>query len=157
MGSGNYARAYSPSRMEGWSMLELGWVKVDTIKTTGTVTLNPVATSDSVRILLTQTSGEYFIFENRAAVESDTAQMNPAYSRAKSPGLYVWHIDQSRINTGSYDNTINTGSVQGVALVQADGLNNLRSSGPGATAATSVTPTPAPQTRPCSTGRPTLA
>ena len=52
--------------------------------------------------------------------------MNPALNRPKSPGLYVWHIDQSRINAGSYANTINTGAVQGVALVQADGLNNLR-------------------------------
>ena len=130
MGSGNYARSYSPSRMEGWSMLELGWVKVDTLKTTGTITLNPVATSDTVWVLPTQTNGEYFLFENRAAVESDTAQMNPAYSRAKSPGLYVWHIDQSRINIGSFDNTINTGAVQGVALEQADGLNQLRQPSP---------------------------
>ena len=126
MGSGNYARPYSPSRMEGWSMLELGWVKADTLKTTGTITLNPVATSDTVWVLPTQTTGEYFIFENRAAVESDTAQMNPALSRPKSPGLYIWQIDQSRINAGSFTNSINTGAVQGVALVQADGLNQLR-------------------------------
>ncbi len=130
MGSGNYARPYSPSRMEGWSMVELGWVKVDTLKTTGTITMNPVATSDTVRILPTQVNGEYFILENRAAVESDTAQMNPALNRPKSPGLYVWHIDQSRINAGSFSNTINTGAVQGVALVQADGLNNLRTTDP---------------------------
>ncbi|HQR18419.1 MAG TPA: M6 family metalloprotease domain-containing protein [Gemmatimonadales bacterium] len=131
MGSGNYTRPYSPSRMEGWSLLELGWVKVDTLKTTGTITLNPVATSDSVRILPTQTPGEYFLFENRANIESDTAQMNPAWasSHRKSPGLYVWHIDQARINGGAPTNQINTGAVQGVALVQADGLNNLRSSG----------------------------
>ena len=31
MGVGQYARPYSPSRMEGWSMLELGWVKADTL------------------------------------------------------------------------------------------------------------------------------
>jgi M6 family metalloprotease-like protein len=130
MGSGNYARSYSPSRMEGWSMLELGWVKADTLKTTGTVTMNPVATSDTVWILPTQTTGEYFILENRAAVESDTAQMNPGYSRAKSPGLYLWHIDQGRINTGAFDNSINTGAIQGVALEQADGLNQLRQASP---------------------------
>ena len=125
MGAGNYARPYSPSRMEGWSLLELGWVKADTLTTTGTITLNPVATSDTVRILKTQTTGEYYILENRAAIESDTAQMNPAYSQAKSPGLYVWHIDQGRINQGSFSNTINTGAIQGVALVQADGLSDL--------------------------------
>ena len=126
MGSGNYARPYSPARMEGWSLVELGWVKVDTLKTTGTITLRPVSASDTVRILPTQTPGEYFLLENRAALESDTAQMNPAYGRAKSPGLYVWHIDQSRISAGNFNNTVNTGAVQGVALVQADGLNELR-------------------------------
>jgi len=128
MGSGNYARPYSPSRMEGWSMLELGWVTVDTLRTTGTVTMNPVATSDTVWAIPTQVAGEYFLLENRASVETDTAQMNPAYSRAKSPGLYIWHIDQARINAGAFSNTVNTGAVQGVALVQADGLNNLRQS-----------------------------
>jgi uncharacterized repeat protein (TIGR02543 family) len=69
--------------------------------------------------------GEYFILENRAAVESDTAQMNPAYSRAKSPGLYVWHIDKGRVDFGQATNTVNTGAIQGVALLQADGLNDL--------------------------------
>jgi len=45
--------------------------------------------------------------------------------------LYVWHIDQTRIQQGSWSNTINTGAVQGVALVQADGLNQLRIPGGG--------------------------
>jgi M6 family metalloprotease-like protein len=131
MGSGNYSQPFSPSRMEGWSLLELGWVKADTLTASGTITLHPVATSDTVRILKTLTNGEYFILENRAAVESDTAQMNPACTTsgrtcAKSPGLYVWHIDQSRINAGAFTNTINTGAIQGVALEQADGLNQLR-------------------------------
>jgi M6 family metalloprotease-like protein len=132
MGSGNYARAYSPSRMSGWSLLELGWVLADTLRATGTITLDPVATSDSVLILKTQTPGEYYLLENRAALESDTAQMNPACVRAsgascaKSPGLYVWHIDQARIDQGTFSNSINTGTIQGVAVVQADGLNSLR-------------------------------
>jgi M6 family metalloprotease-like protein len=68
MGSGNYALPKSPSRMEAWSLVELGWVKVDTLTTTGTITLNPVATSDTVRLLKTQTPGEYYLLENRAAI-----------------------------------------------------------------------------------------
>jgi M6 family metalloprotease-like protein len=131
MGSGNGARPYSPSRMEAWSLAELGWVTVDTLRTTGTMTLNPVATSDTVRVLPTQTPGQYFLLENRAAVESDTAQMNPAFARPKAPGLVVWQIDQARISAGNFSNTVNTGSVQGVALVQADGLNQLRTPGAG--------------------------
>jgi M6 family metalloprotease-like protein len=130
MGSGNYTMPYSPSRMGAWSLAELGWTTVDTLKTTGTITLNPVATSDTVRLLRTQTSGEYFLFEDRAAIQSDSAQMNPANpalgTHLKRPGLVVWHIDQSRISAGSFSNSINTGAVQGVAVVQADGLNELR-------------------------------
>ncbi|HEX5005173.1 MAG TPA: M6 family metalloprotease domain-containing protein, partial [Gemmatimonadales bacterium] len=130
MGAGSYATALSPSRMMAWSLAELGWVTVDTLKTSGTITLNPVASSDTVRVLPTQTPGEYFLFENRAALESDTAQMNPAFVRPKSPGLYIWHIDQARINSGALTNTVNTGAIQGVALMQADGLNQLRASAP---------------------------
>lgn len=129
MGSGNYTMPESPSRMEAWSMVELGWVKVDTLKTTGTITMRPVAYSDTVLVLPTPTAGEYFLLENRAAVESDTAQMNPVACGgycAKAPGLAVWHIDQGRISAGSFTNSINTGSIQGVAMVQADGLNQLR-------------------------------
>ncbi len=85
MGSGNYSRPYSPSRMSGWSLLELGWVKADTLTATGTITLNPVATSDTVRILPTKTPGEYFILENRARVESDSAQMNPSVLPGQVP------------------------------------------------------------------------
>jgi len=93
--------------------------------------INPVATSDTVWVLPTQTTGEYFLFENRAAIESDSAQMNPAYVRAKAPGLYVWHIDQTRIQQGTWSNTVNAGAVHGVALVQADGLNQLAMPGGG--------------------------
>lgn len=125
MGSGNYTTSESPARMDAWSLLELGWVKADTLKTTGTITLRPVATSDTVLVLPTPTTGEYFLFENRAAVESDSAQMNPGYFFAKQPGMVVWHIDQSRISAGSFTNTINSGSVHGIAVVQADGLNEL--------------------------------
>lgn len=127
MGSGNYAESYSPSRMEAWSLVELGWVKVDTIKASGTMTLNPVSSSDTVLVLLTQTPGEYFLLENRAALESDTAQMNPANIRPKAPGLLVWHIDEARISSGYINNTVNSGAVHGVALLQADGLDQLGS------------------------------
>jgi M6 family metalloprotease-like protein/uncharacterized repeat protein (TIGR02543 family) len=135
MGSGNYSMPYSPSRMGAWSLAELGWTTVDTLKTSGTITLDPVATSDTVRLLRTQTPGEYFLFEDRAAIQSDSAQMNPANpylgSHLKKPGLVVWHIDQSRISAGSFDNSVNVGSIQGVAVVQADGLNELRTPGLG--------------------------
>lgn len=125
MGSGNYARPYSPARMEAWSLAELGWIAVDTLRTSGPMELGPVTSADTVLVLSSPVSGEYFLLENRQARESDSAMMNPSFIRAKAPGLLVWHVDQARINTGLFSNTVNTGAVHGVALLQADGLNQL--------------------------------
>lgn len=130
MGSGNYARPYSPSRMEAWSLAQLGWVTVDTLSANGQATINPVSTSDTVWYAATTRAGDYFLLENRDSLASDTAQMNSAFgSRKKNPGLLIWHVDQNRISQGLFSNTVNTGTIQGVALEQADGLNQLRTPG----------------------------
>jgi M6 family metalloprotease-like protein len=124
MGSGNYARAYSPASFEAWSLTEMGWVDVDTLTASQTVTVNPVQTSDTVFYVPLAGTDEYLLLENRDSLLSDTAQMNAAFSsRKKSPGLLIWHIDQSIVQSGG---DINTGGVHGVALEQADGLNQLR-------------------------------
>jgi M6 family metalloprotease-like protein len=128
MGSGNYARPYSPSRFEAWSLFELGWVAVDTLSSGRTVSLGPVASSDTVLYLTVPGTDEYYLLENRQAQESDTAQMNPAFgARQKAPGLLVWHIDQGQLDQHGFDrdNRVNVGPVHGVALVQADGRNDL--------------------------------
>ena len=124
MGSGNYARPYSPSGFDAWSLTELGWVDVDTLTTSQTVTVNPVQTSDTVFYVRLTGTDEYLLIENRDSLLSDTAQMNSAFnSRKKSPGLLIWHIDESIVAAGG---SINTGAIHGVALEQADGLNQLR-------------------------------
>jgi M6 family metalloprotease-like protein len=132
MGSGNYARPYSPSRYEAWSMVEMGWVAVDTLFSGREVRLSPVTTSDTVLYLPVPGTDEYYLFENRQAQESDSAQMNPAFGAGqKSPGLLVWHIDQGQLNDHGFDadNRVNVGPVHGVALVQADGRDDLRQPG----------------------------
>lgn len=158
MGSGNYASSNSPSRMEAWSLFELGWIKIDTLKSGRDVRLSPVASSDTVLYLPLPGSDEFYLVENRQAQESDTAQMNPAFgARYKSPGLLVWHIDQGQIEAHGFsaDNRVNVGSLHGVALVQADGRGDLRLPGgtnrgdagdsyPGATANTSLCQTSNP-------------
>ncbi len=134
MGSGNYARPYSPSRMEAWSLAQLGWVTVDTLSASGQVTINPVSSSDTVWYVPTARAGDYFLLENRDSLASDTAQMNSAFStRKKSPGLLIWHIDDARVAQGTVlgQNSVNTGAIQGVALEQADGLNQLRTANLG--------------------------
>jgi M6 family metalloprotease-like protein len=132
MGSGNYARPYSPARFEAWSLVEMGWVTLDTLTSGRDVHLSPVSSSDTVLYVPVPGTDEYYLLENRQALESDTAQMNPAFgARQKSPGLLVWHIDQGQIDQHGFslDNRVNSGLVHGVALVQADGRGDLRRAG----------------------------
>jgi M6 family metalloprotease-like protein len=134
MGSGNYARPYSPARYEAWSLFELGWITVDTLSSGRDVHLSPVASSDTVLYLPLSGTDEFFLLENRQAEESDSAQMNTAFGpRQKSPGLLVWHIDQGQLDEHGFDadNRVNVGPVHGVALIQADGRNDLREPGRG--------------------------
>lgn len=155
MGSGNYTQPYSPGRFDAWSLTELGWVTVDTLAQSGAVSLGPVASGDTVLLRTVAGTDEYFLLENRQAIGTDSAQLNPdcifgTRSCAKGPGLLIWHIDQGQIAAHGFrqDNAVNSGFVQGVALVQADGLNQLRTPGlknrgdagdpwPGASGATS--------------------
>ena len=132
MGSGNYARPYSPARFEAWSLFELGWVTVDTLSSGRDVRLSPVAASDTVLYLPIAGTDEFYLLENRQAQESDTAQMNPEFgARHKTPGLLVWHVDQGQVEAHGFnsDNRVNVGAVHGVALVQADGREDLRRPG----------------------------
>lgn len=136
MGSGNYSIPFSPSAFEAWSLVELGWVTVDTLGADARVSLGPVAETDTVLYRGVPNTDEYFLFENRQALGSDSAQMNPACSTghtscAKGPGLLIWHIDQGQIDAHGFnrDNRVNSGPLHGVALEQADGLNQLRAAG----------------------------
>jgi M6 family metalloprotease-like protein len=132
MGSGNYARPYSPARFEAWSLAELGWVAVDTLSSGREVRLGPVTSSDTVLYVPVPGTDEYYLLENRQALESDSAQMNPAFgARQKLPGLLVWHIDQGQVNQHGFasDNRVNSGPIHGVALIQADGRDDLRKAG----------------------------
>lgn len=126
MASGTYALPYSPSSFDAWCLVQLGWVNIDTLASGAIRTAAPVQLSNTVYYVPTAGS-LYFLLENRGAVGTDTAQMNPAFSRAKLPGLLVWQIDDDRVLQGVLPvNRVNTGPRQGVALIQADGLNQLR-------------------------------
>jgi len=128
MSSGNYAIPFSPARYEAWSLVQMGWVKVDTLSSSRTVITAPVTASDTVFYITVPGTNEYFLVENRQALESDSAQMNPAYNViAKMPGLLIWHVDQDKIDAHgmTIDNRVNTGLVHGLALMEADGKRNL--------------------------------
>lgn len=109
---------------------------VDAAPAAGPVVLPPVATSDTVLSLVVPGTDEYFLLENRQAIGSDSAQLNPACqfngrACAKGPGMLIWHIDAGQVAAHGFfqDNRVNSGPIHGVALVQADGLNQLRQPG----------------------------
>jgi M6 family metalloprotease-like protein len=162
MGSGNYTQPYSPSAFDAWSLTELGWAAVDTLSQDRAASLAPTASGDTVLYAAVPGTDEFFLFENRQALGSDSAQINPfcqfrIRSCAKGPGLLIWHIDQGQIDAHGFrqDNRVNSGTLHGVALVQADGLNELRAPGgkdrgdagdpwPGSTGASRFAPTTNP-------------
>lgn len=128
MGSGNYRSIQSPAHFEAWSKQQMGWVTVRPLTVNGTYMLGPVVTGDTVfliRPLGSNPRGEYFLLENKQAVGSDTANMQSG-ARPKGGGLAIWHIDSTKIEQGSFLNEVNSGTIHGVALVQADNLNHLR-------------------------------
>ena len=170
MGSGGYAKAYSPATYDAWSLNELGWATVDSLTSGRTVTTGARQLSDTIFFAKTKQAGEFFLIENRQPVRGDTAFFDPSLpttgvggspcrSRCKKlPGLLIWQIDNAKIAAGRGANRVNVGQPQGVELVQADGRNDLRTQGgnrgdqgdsyPGFTANTSLTRSslPAPLT-----------
>jgi len=134
MGSGNYARPYSPSQYDAWSLLELGWASLDTLSASSTVLINPIEQSDTVFYVPIANTDEYYLIENRQAVWSDSAQMSAAFTtHRKLPGLLVWHVNQDVVDAHGFhvDNRVNAGPVHGVVLLQADGRNDLGTPGLG--------------------------
>jgi M6 family metalloprotease-like protein len=126
MGSGNYSSPDSPSRMEAWSLSQLGWIDVQPLPA-GQTSIPPITQSHTAYIVPIATSSrdEYYLLENRQRLESDTALLNPIFNMG--PGLLVWHIDNAQIDARGLnaDNRVNTGPIHGVELVQADGLGQL--------------------------------
>jgi M6 family metalloprotease-like protein len=131
MGSGNYRSPDSPARFEAWSLAEMGWVALDTLTGSRTVTTGPVTRSDTVFVVPLSGRDEYYLIENRQALESDSALLNPLRAGGRVPGLLVWHIDRAKVESDGFGttNSVNSGAVHGVALVQADGFNELRAPG----------------------------
>ncbi|HLZ45307.1 MAG TPA: M6 family metalloprotease domain-containing protein [Gemmatimonadales bacterium] len=138
MGSGNFTSPRSPSRMEAWSLNELGWITLSSLTSAGTYPLDPVATSRTaayVRPPGPNPRGEYFLIENRqggAAGLADSAMITRHCLRSGQPGncpggLLIWHVDSTKITTSGFHqtNSINSGTIHGLALQEGDGLRQL--------------------------------
>jgi immune inhibitor A len=140
MGAGNYSSPFSPSRMDAWSLSQLGWVTLVPLGTSGAYSFGGAsATIDTVFLVRptgSNSRGEYFLLENRQAVLSDSAMLHyhcRLWYQSFSPpascggGLLVWHVDSTQIAQHgiNFDNRVNVGSIHGLELLQADGFGNL--------------------------------
>lgn len=131
MGSGNYSQPWSPASFDAWSLVQLGWVAVDTLGNGAHRVAGPIQRSDTVYLVPSDVAGVSLLLENRQQEGPDSAMMNPTLTRPKGPGLLIWMIDQDRISQGMAANQVNVGQRQGISLMQADGLDQLRSLTPG--------------------------
>src|SRR3989441_1057879 len=136
MGSGNYTSPLSPSRMDAWSLNELGWVTILPISTNNTYAFGAAPTSDTAFYLPVggaNPRGEYFLLENRQGVQSDSAMIHyhcQVWFNLGSPppcggGLLIWHVDSAQIASGFPANQVDSGPIHGLAIVQGDGRGNL--------------------------------
>jgi len=138
MGSGNYTSPLSPSRMDAWSLSQLGWVTVVPLPTGGTFSFGAAPTSDTAFYLPVggaNPRGEYFLLENRQQVQSDSAMVHyhcQVWFATGTPppcagGLVIYHVDSAQIAQHGFDqdNRVNTAPIHGLAVVQADARGNL--------------------------------
>ncbi len=136
MGSGNFTAAYSPSRYEAWSLNEMGWTTVVPLTTNGTYRLRAEPISDSIYLInptVSNPRSESFLVENRQGYQSDTSliRIHCARSGVSVPpcggGLLIWHVDQQQIAAHGFHagNSVNSGAIHGLKLMQADGLDQL--------------------------------
>ncbi|MCC6548435.1 MAG: M6 family metalloprotease domain-containing protein [Ignavibacteriaceae bacterium] len=111
---GDGGSAYLPVHMSAWCKKEMGWVTVNNVSG---LMMNQelVSTTENPNIIRIwrggQTTGaEYFLVENRQKTGFD--------SRLYSPGLLIYHIDETRSNNTNDNRRL-------VDLEQADGLRQL--------------------------------
>ncbi len=131
MASGNWgcngASPDVPCHLSAWSKLVLGWADVETLQLDtdlGTLTLPPVETTGKIYLVdAADGSGEFYLLENRQPIGFD--------QRIYNSGLLVWRISQPILDLQWRHNKVNAGSVLGVWLREADGLNELATVGCG--------------------------
>lgn len=157
-GPNGQPRGSSPAHPDAWCKSYLGWVTPQTVSADNTaISLTPVETNQDIIKLpaSTTTATQYFLIENRQRGSGTYAY---DYGLPAS-GLLVWLIDEDVINAWMANNTVNDISTRpGVALIEADGNNALKTYGgdygssgdpfPGSYSKTSFTPYTNPASTP---------
>lgn len=110
MGTGSQTMPHSPAHLGAWSKEQLGWVRVEWLKSPReALRIPPVARERTIyRYDLPGRHGEYLLFENRQRIGSD--------SYLPGTGLLVWKVDPDRAALGAWNGI---GRYRGVELVRA--------------------------------------
>jgi M6 family metalloprotease-like protein len=122
MGGGSWGgsggKPARPAHMSAWEKAYLGWAQpVEILSDTFAIPLASIETSRAV-IRLPIVPGEYYLVENRTKTGFDDS--------LTGPGLLVWRINETIINSMSELNRVNSNPTRmGVKLMEADGLNQL--------------------------------
>src|SRR5438874_3341932 len=136
MGSGNYTSPFSPSRMDAWSLSQLGWVTVVPLRTDGTLSFGAAPTSDTAVYLPVggaHPRGEYFLLEHRQQVQADSSVVHyhcQVWFNTGSPppcggGLLIYHVDSAQIANALSANQADSGPSHGVEVVQAGARGDI--------------------------------
>jgi M6 family metalloprotease-like protein len=115
---GDGASPEKPVHMSAWAKEFLGWVNPATVS----ADLNPASlesVEDQARVLKVPISAtQWYLVENRQQKLFDT--------KLPAGGLLVWKINQTVVNSGLANNTVNGDeNSKGVDLEEADGLAHL--------------------------------
>lgn len=101
-----------PAHPSAWCKVNQGWVTVNNVTGSSTLSIPDIKTSRNVHRLWKNGAGgnEYFLMENRQRTGFD--------ARLPADGLLIWHIDEAQ--SGNTDE-----NHYKVALVQADNLRDM--------------------------------
>lgn len=119
MGTGSHTTRYSPAHLSAWEKEQLGWVRVNWLRTTQSINAPPVEKDPLVfRYDLPNGNGQYLLFENRQRLGSD--KFLPGH------GLLAWRVDPERAELGAWNSDERHAAV---SLVEADGRHDLATGG----------------------------
>ncbi|MBD3285240.1 M6 family metalloprotease domain-containing protein, partial [candidate division WOR-3 bacterium] len=116
---GDGASPWRPVQMCAWSKMDLGWITPTTVTENDTLDVVQIETNDFAYQLWTDgnPTSEYFLVANRQKALNDLNLPNS--------GLMIYHIDEVIIDNNRSSNEVNSGSIYGVAVEQADGFDHL--------------------------------
>jgi len=115
----------TPTDLDPWSKIYLGFMQPELINYDIDATVNSMATGKyNILKVITRNPQEYFLIENRQPTGYDEALRNFGINS----GIAIWHINEAVIEAGMYTNEVNSNDLRrGVDLEEAnEGSRGLR-------------------------------